>query len=293
MTTTVTPDLIALYALSSRLHLRPKVIAALLTHFGSPAVIWDADIAAVAEVAALDDKARKRLTRLREETDSFGEELDYIIEKGTTPIGIHEENYPHRLHRLGDPPSMIYVRGTLPDDTQSAVAVVGSHEADAEGIAEAVEWGKGLVERGAAVVSGLARGIDGGAHTGALAGEGATVAVLGSGFDNIYPPEHSVLAKEVAAHGALVSEYPPATPLTKARLVYRNRLIVALSDAVVVVRVIETTRGSMEAIRRARDLACPVFLVATDTSKTSQRAVADGAIPIAREPDFDLVLNYL
>jgi DNA processing protein len=171
--------------------------------------------------------------------------------------------------------------------------VVGSHHADAEGIGEAVRWGKGFAERNVVVVSGLARGIDGGAHTGALAGNGKTVAVLGSGLQKIYPPEHQGLAKEITDHGALLTEYPPATPLTKPRLIWRNRLIVALADAVVVVRIAKATSGSMEAIRRARDLACPTFLVAADTEEASQHAVADGAVPIATEPDFDLILNYL
>ncbi|HUU46811.1 MAG TPA: DNA-processing protein DprA [Acidobacteriota bacterium] len=293
MTTAVTNDLVVLYALTSRVHLGPKAVLALLTYFGSPAAVWEADLNDVEAVVGLDEEGRALLTEAYEQADTLGEELEYIIAAGTTPIGMHEERYPQRLYRLGDPPSLIFVRGELPDESATAVAVVGSHQADAEGIADAVTWGKGLVERDVVVVSGLARGIDGGAHTGALAGEGQTVAVLGSGFDNIYPPEHRGLAEEIAAHGALVSEHPPSAPLTKARLVQRNRLIVALSDAVVVVRVIETTRGSMEAIRRARDLACPVYLVASDASKTSRQAVADGAIPIGRIPDFDLVLNYL
>ena len=93
--------------------------------------------------------------------------------------------------------------------------------------------------------------------------------------------------------GALISEHPPKTPLTKQRLVLRNRIIVGLSDAVVVVRVHEDTRGSMEAIRRARNIAVPTFLVTSDTSSASQRAVAEGAVPIDQKPDFDIVLNYL
>jgi DNA processing protein len=289
----VTRDLAILFALTSEAHLGPKAITGLIAHFGDPETIWEAGTEEIAKVAHVADEDIEQLVGARELTDTITEELELMIEGGTRPIAITDPDYPERLHNLPDPPTIIYVRGTLPDPTKHAVAVVGTHQADAEGIADAVLWGKGLVERNAIVVSGLARGIDGGAHTGALAASGFTCAVLGAGFDNIYPPEHRGLAEAIQTSGALITEYPPRTPLTKPRLVHRNRIIVALSDAVVVVRLHEDTRGSMEAIRRAYDLAVPTFLVAHDTSMASQQAVLEGAIPIPRIPDFDLVLNYL
>ncbi|MEW5702813.1 MAG: DNA-processing protein DprA [Candidatus Zixiibacteriota bacterium] len=292
-TESVTIDLTILYALSTEAQLGPKTVAALLAHFGDPAAIWDSGIDDVARVARLTKDGMERLATARGLTDALAEDLTLIVASGTAPIGIHDPRYPHRLTRLPDPPTILYVRGTIPDESATAIAVVGSHEADAEGIAEAVAWGKGLAERDVTVVSGLARGIDGGAHAGALAGGGRTVAVLGAGFEHIYPPEHGTLADEIERQGALVSEYSPREPLTKGRLIYRNRLIAALADAVVVVRLRANARGSMEVIRRARDLACPVFLVATDTGSESQQAVADGAIPMGQRPDFDLVLKYL
>lgn len=293
MPTAVTIDLMILYALATKVWLRPKVVLALLEEFGSPEAIWASEPDVVAAAAGLDDEPRERLIAVREETDGLLEELERLVGNGVTPIGISDASYPERLRALDDPPPIIFVRGNLPDENQTAVAVVGSHHADAAGIREAVAWGKGFAQRNVAVISGLARGIDGGAHTGALAGNGVTVAVTGCGFANTYPPEHRTLADEIAAQGALISEYPPATPLTKGRLVYRNRLIVALADAVVVVCITEDSRGSMEAIHRARDLARPIFLVATESGQTSQRAVAEGAIPVGHEPDFDLVLNFL
>jgi DNA processing protein len=288
-----TQDLAILHALTAEARLGPKRILALLLHYGEPQAIWDAGAQAIAEFSALSGEATKRLVKARGEFDQITEEVEHIIDGGTTPISVLDPRYPARLRRLSDPPIIIYVRGHLPNPAGTAVAVIGTHHADAEGIAEAVEWGKGLAEREVVVVSGLARGIDGGGHTGALAADGHTVAVLGSGFDHIYPPEHRNLARQIEQTGTLISEYPPRATLTKPRLVYRNRIIIAMADAVVVVRVHEETRGSMEAILRARDLALPVFLVATDTSDASQEAVAEGAIPIQRKPQYDLVLDYL
>ncbi|GAB4329262.1 MAG: hypothetical protein Kow0074_25700 [Candidatus Zixiibacteriota bacterium] len=286
-------DLTILYALSAEVQLGPRAIASLLLHFSDPQSVWEADIDEIVGVGQLNTDAANRLSDARRKYDEINAELDHIIDEGTRVVSILDDAYPPRLRRLADPPTVLYYRGELPDPEQPAIAVVGTHKADAEGIADAVAWGKGLVQRGAAVISGLARGIDGGGHTGALAADGLTYAVLGSGFNNIYPPEHRGLATKIAEHGAIISEHPPKTPLTKQRLVLRNRIIVGLSDAVVVVRVHEDTRGSMEAIRRARNIAIPTFLVATDTSPMSQKAVADGAIPIPQVPDFDLVLNYL
>jgi DNA processing protein len=293
MTQTVTRDLAVLYALTTEARLGSKAVAALIAHFGDPAAVWDADITEVAEVARVGDEDLEKLDGARNMTDALIDELEMMIDQGTIPIPITAREYPERLLALSDPPSILYVRGALPVSHARSVAVVGTHQADAEGIADAVRWGKGFAERDVVVVSGLARGVDGGAHTGALAANGQTCAVLGAGFDNIYPPEHNVLAEAIEKTGALISEYAPRATLTKPRLVYRNRIIVALADAVVVVRLHEDSKGSMEAIRRARDLAVPVFLVAHDTSRNSQIAVAEGAIPIPADPDFDLVLNYL
>lgn len=293
MTQTVTRDLAVLYALTTEARLSSKAVAALIAHFGDPAAVWDAEIAEVAEVARVSDEDIEKLDGARNMTDALVEDLETMIDRGTIPIPITAREYPERLHALSDPPSILYVRGALPPAHARSVAVVGTHQADVDGIANAVQWGKGFAQRDVVVVSGLARGIDGGAHTGALAADGKTCAVLGAGFDNIYPPEHNVLAEAIEKTGALISEYAPRATLTKQRLIYRNRIIVALADAVVVVRLHEDSKGSMEAIRRARDLAVPVFLVAHDTSNNSQIAIAEGAIPIPVEPDFDLVLNYL
>lgn len=290
---TVSRDLTILYALSAEAKLGPKAVLTLLSHFGDPESIWSTPMDEVALVLKLSEESTQRLIEAHGLTDAFVEDLELMIDSGTRPLSILDDDYPDRLRRLPDPPPIVYVRGQMPPADQTAVAVVGTHHADADGIAEAVAWGKGLAQRNVAVISGLARGIDGGGHIGALAGGGRTVAVLGCGFANIYPPEHRALAEQIEADGALISEYPPRASLTKSRLVIRNRLIVALSDAVVVVRLHAPESGTMAAIRRARDQARPVFLVVADTSEATQRAVAEGAIAIGHLPDFDLVLNYL
>jgi DNA processing protein len=123
-----------------------------------------------------------------------------------------DPGYPRMLAEIHDPPAVLFVRGRLIADDALSVAIVGSRHATHYGLAQAEQLAGSLARAGLTVVSGLARGIDAAAHRGALAAGGRTVAVLGSGLLNLYPPEHEALAAEVAAHGALMSEAPPHSP---------------------------------------------------------------------------------
>lgn len=144
--------------------------------------------------------------------------------------------YPARLREIANPPALLYVRGHLQPQAR-CVAVVGSRNADEQGMEIARSFGDALARAGVTVVSGGARGIDTAAHEGALWGSGATVAVLGSGIDVPYPPENSDLFDRVSrGAGAVVSEFPPGTPPAPGNFPRRNRTIAGLSDAIVVVR---------------------------------------------------------
>jgi DNA processing protein len=153
--------------------------------------------------------------------------------KGMTVIAMRDPSFPSRLRTIPDPPPALFVRGHL--DEAPAVALVGSRRATPYGRAAAERLAYDLALAGIAVVSGLARGIDGAAHRAALDGGGRTVAVLGCGVDVVYPREHRHLADAVASHGALVSEFAPGTPPLPGHFPRRNRLISGLAMGVVVV----------------------------------------------------------
>jgi len=146
-----------------------------------------------------------------------------------------DPDYPAPLQQVGSAPPVIYVRGTLEVEDARAVAVVGSRRATAYGEAVAGDLARELAQRGLTIVSGLARGIDAAAHRGALDAGGRTLAVLGSGLDQIYPPEHRGLAEAVGRTGALLSEFPLGTPPLRLHFPQRNRIISGLSLGVVVV----------------------------------------------------------
>ncbi|HEY8368942.1 MAG TPA: DNA-processing protein DprA [Thermodesulfobacteriota bacterium] len=167
-------------------------------------------------------------------------------------------DYPPGLERLHDPPARLYVAGTWP--WPPGVAIVGARAATPAGRRLAADLGAALAAVGVPVVSGLARGIDAAAHVGALEAGGPTLAVLGSGLDRIYPPEHAALADRVRRAGALVTEYPPGTPPSGWHFPRRNRLLAALSTAVVVVEAGERS-GALGTARAALDLGLDVLAV--------------------------------
>ena len=156
------------------------------------------------------------------------------LKKGQSLLALGADGYPASLGAIYDPPPVLFIRGSL-DDGRRRVAIVGARGATGWGRSLARDLARGLVANGIEVVSGLARGIDGSAHEGALIGKGSTLAVLGSGIDIIYPNEHEMMARRIENSGAVLSEFPPTTRPAPAHFPQRNRIIVGLSEAVIVV----------------------------------------------------------
>jgi DNA processing protein len=176
-----------------------------------------------------------------------------IVVRGT-PI------YPPLLAEIPDPPCCLFVEGASELLNAAQIAVVGSRSATARGRRFAFELAQQLVMAGWRVTSGLASGIDGAAHAGALAGHGATVAVLGCGIDRVYPPAHAGLARQITVGGAVVSEFPLGTAPQRLNFPLRNRIISGLSVATVVVEA--TTRsGSLITAEHALEQGRDVFAV--------------------------------
>ena len=174
-------------------------------------------------------------------------------------ITLGDPDYPQRLLQTADPPLLLYVQGRLDLLGADSVAVVGSRQPTPQGASNARLLARQLSERGITVVSGLAQGIDGAAHDGALEGPGSTVAVVGTGLDIVYPSRHKALARRIAEQGVLVSEYAPGTPPLPEHFPQRNRIIAGLSLGTLVVEAalrsgsLITARLALEA---GRDVLC-------------------------------------
>jgi DNA processing protein len=176
--------------------------------------------------------------------------------------------YPTALLETDDPPLLLFASGSLaaqwragrPHDAALALAVVGSRNPTAQGELNARQFAQALAGQGLCVVSGLALGVDGAAHAGALDGGGATLAVLGTGLDRIYPRRHQALAERIAAQGALLSEFPLGTPPLSHHFPQRNRLIAGLARATLVVEA-ALASGSLITARLAAEQGRDVLAI--------------------------------
>jgi len=179
---------------------------------------------------------------------------------GATLVPVHDPAYPVELLDLFDPPAGLFVRGGFLQAGRARVAIVGARNCSPSGREIATALGRALAGVEACVVSGLARGIDAAAHLGALRAGGPTIGVLGCGIDVAYPSQNRYLMNSIASLGAVVSEYPPGVRPEPFRFPARNRLVAALSSAVVVVEGAQGS-GSMITADHALDIGRDVFAV--------------------------------
>lgn len=211
---------------------------------------------------------------------------------GQTVVALGQEAYPTSLAAIYDPPPVLFARGTLAT-TRRRVAIVGSRGATPSGRSLARDLARGLAGHGFEVVSGLARGVDGAAHEGALSGRGTTLAVLGSGVDVIYPAEHKDLAGRIEKSGAVLSEQAPGTSPAPAHFPSRNRIIVGLSETVIVVEA-GSRSGALITARVALDEGRDVLAVpgrpADPLSYGPNLLIRDGATLVR---GLDDVLQHL
>ena len=187
-------------------------------------------------------------------------QLRRLERSGCGVLCISDDAYPPLLRAIADPPPVLFFAGNPDPLLSSMICVVGSRRATRRGLIAAHGIARGLSERGVHVVSGLARGIDGAAHEGALAGAGGTSAVLGCGVDLVYPPEHARLAARIRERGCIVSELPLGTPPFKYNFPLRNRILSGLSLGVVVVEAAERS-GALGTATWAADQGREVFAV--------------------------------
>lgn len=252
---------------------------ALLRHFPTPEDVYYAEAEEVLltegitreQAALLEDKDCARADQILADCQRL--DLDILT--------IQDAGYPNRLRNIYDPPCLLYVRGRLPAfDDEAAVAVVGTRSCTPYGISCAEKLGYGLAAGGAVVVSGLARGVDSAALRGALRGGGAVTAVLGNGLDVIYPPENQYLYEDVAAAGALVSEYPPGTSPEAKHFPVRNRIMSGLCLATLVVEA-PARSGALitagTALEQGRDVFAVPGPIDAPASVGCNRLIRDGA----------------
>ncbi|MFO8035812.1 MAG: DNA-processing protein DprA [Anaerolineales bacterium] len=270
----------------------PVRLQSLMDTFGDVQSAWKANPVQL-RAAGLSEKLSRRIQDVRREAD-LDKILTSVEQEGITVLTWDDEAYPAGLRDIPQSPPVLYLKGELKDTDRWAVAVVGTRRYTSYGRQVTEEISRALVHRGITIVSGLARGIDGIAHQAALDAGGRTIAVLGSGVDRIYPPEHRGLAQKIASQGVVLSDYPLGTPPEGGNFPPRNRIISGLSRGVIVVEAGRRS-GALITAKYAADQGREVFAVPgsihAPQSKGANALIQQGAHPLLSPQDVMEVLE--
>ena len=229
----------------------------LLAKFGSPEGIFGAKIAQLREIVS-DDIALKISKGV--DVDAIAPTLKWLEKDNVHLVTLADSSYPQKLLEISNPPALLYAIGNLHWLNHPTIAMVGSRSATPQGEKNAEDFAKSLCEQGLCVASGMALGIDGAAHRGALKANGATIAVVGTGLDIVYPARHRDLAHKIAERGLILSEFPLGTPSKAQNFPRRNRLISGLSLGCLVVEA-NIESGSLITARLSVEQGREVFAI--------------------------------
>lgn len=226
--------------------------------FASIQAAWNASESEL-RAAGLDARTIRAIVNGRQSVNPDAE-LEALERSGVRALTWHDADYPPRLKQIYDLPPLLYVKGKLLPDDERSIAVVGTRKPSPYGVQVAEKMVRDIAEAGVAVVSGLARGVDGIAHGAALNGGARTIAVLGSGVDVIYPREHQRLAARIVENGALVSEHPLGTRPDARNFPRRNRIMSGMTLGTLVIEAPKNS-GALITARQALDESREVFAV--------------------------------
>ena len=253
---------------------------------------WSAREGAL-QAAGLDSRAVSEVVANRGNI-SPDAEMERLAQANVRAVTWRDEEYPDRLKEIYDPPPVLYVKGAILADDWRSIAIVGTRSATPYGKQAASTMARDLVNSGITVVSGLARGIDGVAHHEVVKAGGRTIAVLASGLDIIYPPEHASLATAVSRQGALVSEHPLGVKPRSQQFPRRNRIMSGMTLGTLV---IEAGEGSgavhtvSHALEQGREVFCVPGSIFSPMSKMTNLLIQQGAKLVLTHEDVLQELN--
>ncbi len=279
-------------ALNLTLGLGNAAFCQLLAKFGSPAAIYSANISQLREVVS-DEVARKISHGV--DVDAIAPTLDWLQKDNTHIVTLADSAYPQQLLQISNPPVVLYAIGNLHWLNHPSIAMVGSRSATPQGEKNAEEFATSLCNHGLCVVSGMALGIDGAAHRGALKANGATIAVVGTGLDIVYPARHRDLAHKIAEHGLIISEFSLGTPSKAQNFPRRNRIISGLSLGCVVIEA-NVDSGSLITARLATEQGREVFAIPgsihSPVAKGCHQLIKQGAKLVENTQDILEEINW-
>jgi len=237
----------------------PKYFQMLLNHFNNPADVFNATSSSLKQAGISQNLANTILDN--KESDSAKPDLEWLNGADNHYIiTINCPEYPRLLKQIDNPPPLLYVHGELSIINDPQLAIVGSRNPTQSGMTSAYDFAKYLAQTGLCITSGLALGIDGSAHQGALDGNGPTIAITATGIDRVYPAKHRDLAHKIVESGAIISEFPIGTQPRSGNFPRRNRIISGLAHGTLVVEA-ALKSGSLITARLASEQGREVFAI--------------------------------
>jgi len=275
-----------------RLHSTPGVgpqkLRILVNYCGSARAVLQKSKRVLMSIRGIDEKTAISILEY-DSSDFVEQQLRRMTACSTSLMTIWDDDYPQALKQIYDPPPMLFVRGTLLPQDRFAVGIVGMRQPSVYGKLVTQQIASKLLERKLNIISGLAYGIDTIAHETAVKLAGRTIAVLGSGVDNIYPPENRALAQKIIDRGAVISEFPMATEPDRGNFPRRNRIISGMSLGIVVVEAGEKSGALLTAdfaVEQNREVFAVPGNINSPRSIGPNSLIKQGATPVTSPEDI-------
>lgn len=272
-------DLMYAYWLANISGVGNRTIHQLYKYCGSARAIYHMSGAELRRLYGITEDAAVRISAAKKNRD-LQRDWEQFLARGVSFVSLEQESYPKRLRNIYDPPYALYYIGSLPPEQTRAAAIVGARECSTYGRDMARRTAECLAKNGISIISGMARGIDGFGHEGALDAGAPTYAVLGCGINVVYPPEHAALYERIAACGGVISEYPPDMPPRVSYFPMRNRIISGLSDMVIIIEAREKSGSLITAdcaLEQGKDVYALPGRVTDPLSAGCNRLIRQGA----------------
>ena len=292
------PEIILL-ALNRFSGLGPRQIEALLHHFGTLERIINADSGSLMAIEGMTAQIANKVSGASE---FLSEAVSYHSDLVNRDIKVKtrfDSDYPQQLFELNDPPALLYVRGEMLDSTMKTLTVVGASDATNEGIELTVKLTGACARAGVQIVSSLHKGIDAAAHLGSIKSGGASFAILGSGFDQLNQSEEIPIAIDITRKGGVLSEYPPDHTHENGTPEAANRLLVGISQAVVITEVYKNSLRTLDLLSFCSQIGKLTFMLvdpmygARSDEESFDKAIECGAIPMVGLDKIDDIIKSL
>ncbi|MFH1685961.1 MAG: DNA-processing protein DprA [bacterium] len=289
----------AVLALTRYAEVNPRLMEALLRHFGRLEDILEADASSLTAIEGLSPDQAARIAGVTTQLEVADEYLEHLRDRDIRVVTRFGEDYPQRLNELNDPPPLLFCRGNLPRPEGKLLAIAGTIQPSNEGIELTTHLAREAAMAGVQVISTLRGGIDVAAHLGARSGDGSSYAILDSGFDDPAMAEHMPVAIDIVGHGGVLSEWAPDIESEGTAFVSSNRLVAGMAQATVITELDQNAARTRDLLECGRQIGSMLFFLVDPRwgsladEPSLRQAIECGAVPMVGLDKIKDIFNVL